>query len=203
MLRHNYNGYFLLENVSFRESLINNNGSWNIKNLNEHVFDDFLAKALINYFKIEEINSCVDFGCGPGKYVEYFNANGLKTIGYDGNPYTKEMTNGICDIIDLSIPFKLKKKFDCVLSLEVGEHIPKKFQEIFINNLIEHTNKLIIISWAIPGQSGYGHINNQTNEYIINIFIKKGFKEQIYMDNIIRLTEYNTWFKNTIMIFKK
>ena len=52
------------------------------------------------------------------------------------------------------------------MSLEVGEHIPKEYEDIFINNLHNNNNKGIILSWAILGQGGFGHVNEQNNDYI-------------------------------------
>ena len=45
------------------------------------------------------------------------------------------------------------------MSLEVGEHLPKEFEDIFINNLDNNNNYGIVLSWAIKGQGGYGHYN--------------------------------------------
>jgi hypothetical protein len=203
MVRLKEGSTILFENVDYRAGLIGSNGAWTIKNLNEHVFDDSLASAFVNLFKINDVKNCVDFGCGPGKYVEYFNANGIPTVGYDGNPYTEELTAGKCHIIDLSVPFDLRQTFDCVMSLEVGEHIPMEFQETYIDNLVKHAGRFIVISWAIPGQDGYGHVNNRTNEYIREAFKTRGFSCNEYMDNILRLTADNTWFGNTVMTFRR
>lgn len=196
-------GNILLENVNYRATLIDGTGFWKDKNINEHVFDSKLSCSILNYLKHKKIKTCVDFGCGLGHYVEYFNSSGITTEGYDGNPFTPELTKGKCNILNLAVDFDLGKKFDCVLSLEVGEHIPKEYEEVFINNLIKHTNDLIILSWAIPNQGGHGHVNCQTNEYIKKIFKTKGFKSEFYMENIIRLSATEDWFNNTIMIFKK
>jgi len=48
-------------------------------------------------------------------------------------------------------------RFDCVLSIEVAEHIPSEFESTFLDNL-EHANKAFL-SWALPDQAGTGHVN--------------------------------------------
>ena len=60
----------------------------------------------------------------------------------------------------------------------MGEHIPKIYEKIFIDNLDNNNTKGIIISWAVKGQGGVGHVNEQNNEYIKNIFIKLGYKNE-------------------------
>ena len=50
--------------------------------------------------------------------------------GYDGNPYAP------CNLVDLSEPVILDKKYDWIISFEVGEHIPKKYEDVFIKTYI-------------------------------------------------------------------
>ena len=94
--------------------------------------------CLTIFFKNEDANSLVDFGCGLGNYVKTFKDRGINAKGFDGNPNTLLLTNNLCEILDLSIPKKFDEPFEWVMSLEVGEHLPKKFEDIFIDNL--HNN---------------------------------------------------------------
>lgn len=201
-LSEGYEEYVICKNIQYRNSLIKNTGSWNIKDMNEHYFDRNLANLFLDFFKSRNVDTVVDFGCGPGQYVDFFESNELNVIGYDGNELTPEITNGKCQVLDLTTNFNLDKKFDCVLSLEVGEHIPKEYEEIYIDNLIKHAGRLIIISWAVPGQDGYGHVNCQSNEYIKNVFKSKGFKSIASAEEIFRTGATAPWFKNTIMVFE-
>lgn len=194
---------FLFKNIEYRDSLILKSGAWDTKDMNEHVFDNDLADTLLEFFEDEEIKKIVDFGCGPGEYVKFFRSKNYSIKGYDGNPHTKELSNGICKVLDLTTEFELNKTFDCVLSLEVGEHIPKEYEQIYINNLVKYSEKYIIISWAIPNQGGYGHVNCQTNDYIKEEFYKRGFVNCIDIETHLRKNARCDWFKDTIMIFKK
>ena len=60
---------------------------------------------------------------------------------------------------DITKKIYIKNKFDCVLSFEVAEHIDPNKTDNFINNLVNISNKYIIITAAPPGQRGTGHIN--------------------------------------------
>lgn len=182
---------------------INSKGYWESNTSDYHVFDKVLCKGLIDYLNLNNIKSIYDFGCGMGDYAKEIINNGITCKAYDGNPYTKELTNGIGEVLDLSIPFKLEK-LECVLSFEVGEHIPPEFEQIFIDNLVNHTNSTVILSWAIEGQGGTGHVNCKNNDYIIGEMLKRNFKHDQQSSLYLRSCVTNaTWFHNTIMVFNK
>ena len=64
--------------------------------------------------------------------------------GFDGALNIEEISRGFVSHLDFSKPFQLNKKFDWVLSIEVGEHIPKQYEDNFIQNLIRHACKGIL-----------------------------------------------------------
>lgn len=179
---------------------INKNGYWEDKNP-KHLYDKKLSYFILDLLKRKNIKTLVDFGCGDASYVKYFINNGIECQAYDGNPNTEEITGNIGKVLDLSQSFKLDKKFDCVLSLEVGEHLPKEYEQIYIDNITKHTNNLLILSWAVPNQGGDGHFNERENRYIINQLENKKFK--VDSNETINLRKQSTldWFKYTIMVF--
>ena len=181
---------------------ISENGYWLDTTLENHRYDESLADALLDFFQLEEAQSIVDFGCGHGNYTKLFN-NLIPTEGFDGNPNTKELTNGLCNVLDLSKIVDLKKEYDWVMSLEVGEHIPKEYEGNFIKNLHNHNMKGIVLSWAIPGQGGHGHFNEQSNQYITDILISLGYTRDTTSETFLRDKSTYFWFKNTIMVFKR
>lgn len=183
---------------------IHEHGYWEFNDSeSEHIFDPNLSMALIDFFYEEQASTLVDFGCGKGDYVKAFKTCGFDVIGYDGNPNTIRWSDGLCRIIDLSEPFTLGETFDWVLSLEVGEHIPKKYETIFIENLHRHAKKGIVLSWAIKGQGGYGHVNTQNNEYIKALMASYGYTNDEAAERRLRLESSLPWFRNTIMVFRK
>lgn len=183
---------------------INENGFWENESGVGHVHDTRLSEELIKFLKEKDLENVVDFGCGMGDYARKIINSNILCEAYDGNPNTELLTKGLGKVLDLSTEFDLNKKFDCVISLEVGEHIPKYHEQTFINNICKHTNKFLIISWAVEGQGGDGHVNCQNNEYIIDEITKKGFSYDEKNTTRLRSSVSNaTWFKNTIMIFEK
>lgn len=182
--------------------MISENGFWLDDTLENHRYDVNLANALMDFFSKEKANSVVDFGCGHGEYTKLLKTK-FSADGFDGNPNTEQLTNSVCKVLDLSQVVDLGVKYDWVLSLEVGEHIPKQFEPWFILNLHRHNTKGIVLSWAIPGQGGHGHFNEQSNEYITNIITHLGYTRDTVTENILRAASTHFWFKNTIMVFRK
>jgi len=169
----------------------------------EHRFDGRLAGALVTFFKSEGAKSIVDFGCGMADYVKVLQENQFECEGYDGHPDTPKLTQGRAKVQDLSKRFDLNKRFDWVLSLEVGEHIPFKYERIFIENLVRHNTKGIVLSWAERGQGGNGHFNERENWYIKKVLAKYGYTNDLTAENGLRAQTSLGWFKRTIMVFRK
>ena len=185
--------------MSLNNNQISNKGFWLTQDETGHCFDHKLALELKDLFKTSNV---LDLGCGPGHYTKYFLENNIKSEGYDGNPNTPIISKGLCKVADLTQLHVFEKK-DWVLSLEVGEHIPKEYEHIFIQNLINHSNKGVVLSWAIPNQPGDGHVNCQDNQYVVDLMNKNGFKIDIQSSEKLRESADLWWFKNTLMVFKK
>jgi cyclopropane fatty-acyl-phospholipid synthase-like methyltransferase len=182
---------------------IHPNGYWEGSEASsQHVHDPHLAKCLVTFFKNEGAISIVDFGCGMGKYVQAFRDKGLNATGFDGNPNTPELSHNTCSVLDLSVSTQLEA-FDWVMSLEVGEHLPQKFEDIFINNLHNNNKHGIVLSWAVKGQGGHGHFNEQNNAYIKSKICALGYVNDTESENSMRHMSSLSWFKNTIMVFKR
>lgn len=89
------------------------------------------------------------------------------------------------------------------MSLEVGEHIPKEYEHILIDNICNAAEHGVILSWAIKGQGGAGHVNCQNNAYIIDVMRGKGFAYDTDASSTLRKNATLSWFKNTVMVFRK
>ena len=182
---------------------INKRGFWENETTKGHHNDVPLNSALIELLKEKSVKTLLDLGCGPAYYVQNIIANGIECEAYDGNPHTPIITGGVGKVVDLSENMDLGKTFDFVLSLEVGEHIPKEFEDVYINNVLKHTHNYVLLSWAIPDQRGDGHVNEQPNSYIIDKITSLGFKYDEDISIGLRNSAQARWFKNTLMLFKK
>lgn len=188
------------------ENLINKKGYWETEDYTGHAFDPKLCDTFISFLKMNNIKSLLDIGCGFAQYSKLakFSINDLECNAYDGNPNTEKLTDGFAKTLDFSKEINLEKEYECVLCLEVGEHIPKEYEQVFISNICRHSSKLVVLSWAVPGQPGWGHVNCQTNEYIIQEMEKRKFKYIPFFSDAMRNSvESCWWFKNTVMVFSR
>ena len=177
------------------------NGIWIGKDLHSyHKFDEKLCNGLYLFFE-REGGKISDLGCGYGLYTEELNKL-TECIGYDGNPYTELISPGLCNVLDLSKKQKIRKT-EWVLSLEVGNHIPPKYESIFIKNLTDTATKGIVLSWAVENQGGLGHLNKKNNNYIIEQLNLYDFKYDNYSTQLLRSNTTYKWFRQSLLVFRK
>lgn len=176
-----------------------NTGVWTKEEANEHIFSYRLAEYLRTILKTGVV---IDFGCGYGTYLKYLMDTGFygHLVGVEGSLLDYEIHNIVNHDLTNNIDLHLKGHVIC---LEVAEHIPVEYESVFVDNLVRHVDGYLIISWAVPYQDGIGHVNCQTNEYVIDLFKSKGF--EYLEDKTIRarmvIENHVAWFKDTILIF--
>lgn len=144
----------------------------------------------------------IDFGCGDAWYLDIFRqAGSYALMGFDGQNFRG---HPLVIVRDLSEPIKTSVVGQ-VLSLEVGEHIPQQFEQTFIDNLCNHCSSRMVISWAIPGQEGIGHVNCRSNNYIIDQIQARGFKFNPELTHYARtdIEPGVSYFKFSLMVFDK
>jgi SAM-dependent methyltransferase len=182
---------------------MNERGCWTLKSETDtHVIDESLCDAIITVCENYGIKSIADIGCGNGSYTRRFLNAGFYCDGFDGSPLTEELTNAICRTMDFSAKQEIGQ-YGLVLSLEVGEHIPKEYEQVFLDNLVRAASETIILSWAVVGQGGDGHVNCQDNDYIIQQMNDRGFSFDPVTTEYLRDKAKISWFKNTILTFEK
>ena len=189
----------------------------------EHVvFDPGLAAHLTTAVFAPR-DTVVDIGAGVGQLGAALRERGSDVVwtGYDGGSniqeyYTRRVRPRgssrrgyimprVCwiDATDRRVPVTVGMH-TWVVSIEVGEHIPKTGESAFISNLVAMSGHGVIISWAVPGQGGHGHVNEQSNEYVISKFHKLGFSYDTSMSLAARdAVRKHAWLRNTLMVFFK
>lgn len=188
---------------------ITTHGYWQSASYAGHYYDNGLAKGLIKLLPFMNVKTIADLGCGPGWYVALFRRNGYDANGYDGNPNVEEMSaplfgNGFyCQCVDLTDELEAEEPFDLIFSLEVGEHIPAQWEDIYLTNLTRNAVRYVLLSWAIEGQTGDGHVNCRPNSYIINKMKEQGFAVNTPVSNYLRKYADSWWLKHTIMLFER
>ena len=149
--------------------------------------------------------SLIDVGCGVGSFLSVFQKNGVQDIfGVDGDWVDKKLLEIPVEKflpVNLEKPLPINRQFDLVMTVEVAEHIPAQFANIFIDSLVS-LGKVCLFSAAIPRQGGLHHVNEQWPEYWINLFQDRGY---VVID-CIRKNFWNNqklawWYKQNFLIF--
>ncbi len=182
---------------------MNQTGVWdNEEKISGHRHSENLARAIVTILMERQDEPVYDLGCGDGYYTGYFHSFNIDCTGFDGNPANLKPDDRIIKQ-DLTEPLKLNKK-GAVICLEVAEHIPVQFENQVLDNIANNCSVKAIISWAVPGQGGLGHVNERENYYVIGRMQDKGFKmnfqETIFLRSAVEKDECH-WFKNTLLVF--
>ena len=165
-----------------------------------------IANILDNYFSYDSV---IDVGCGVGTFLTIFEKRGVKDIvGIDSSKYVDldllEINREKFIDSDLEDPPVMNRKFDLALSLEVAEHLQPEYAEEFVRYLTNLSN-IVCFSAAVPGQGGIEHINEQWQDYWVNLFKQHGYcavdciRSEIWSDEKVL-----DWYaQNTILYVKE
>lgn len=138
---------------------------------------NYIIPTMSWYISTYKPTSIIDWGCGIGAYLEagynhsILDLKGVDIGGEKVKKYTSPQIINYIEYKDCTSPIFFKE-YDCVISLETGEHIETTKSYQFIKN-IAHSVKAegsIIFSAAAPNQKGTGHINCQPKEFWVDIF---------------------------------
>ena len=155
--------------MNYPESFYNKEG------INSQRSASKIIEILQNFFSPKSV---LDVGCGVGSFLKECYDNGVKDImGIEGE-WVKEtqllIPKDKVANCDLTESFDLRRKFDLVLCLEVGEHIDEIYSNQLVSDLIRHAD-IIAFSAAIPFQHGLHHVNLQWPSYWAEKFSQRGY----------------------------
>ena len=116
----------------------------------------------------------------------------LRYRGYDGAGDVRRYTDGFVRFVDLSMPLSLPRT-DYVLSLEVGEHIPREHEFMYVRNLHAHNCRGIVLSWANIEQMGVAHVNTHSRKYLRTLFASLGYVHSANVSRALRRAARVNW----------
>lgn len=168
----------------------------------QHMTDMKLIKELSQFLQGKTVAS---FGDGPGAYKrEVLKLGHVKSFdSFDGAPFCEKTSEGRVQFMDLTIPQYGIHNYDWIMSLEVAEHIPEKFEHIFLDNIFRHAREGILLSWAVPGQGGLDHINNQPLSYVVNIMEKNGFYRDENASKKLQESAQLPWIRSNLNVYRR
>lgn len=171
-----------------------------MRNLHRWTASSRVIRGIRAVARAARAKTIADFGAGRGDYVTALRKVGFEVDGFDGIKRIKNLTGGLVQQADLAIRLDFGRKWEIVLSLDVGEHIPAEFQEQFIDNICRHAQKLAIISWAVPGTRGWGHVNCLSTKAVAAAFRRHGFvRQDEWTQMVIRRVLHN--LRKRIQVF--
>ena len=122
--------------------------------------------------------SVIDVGCGSGEYLEAMRSHGVQVHGIElavaALARCKEKGLEVV-AIDLIREPSLPWQADVVYSFEVAEHLPKSGARNFVRLVTSSAREHVVMTAALPGQPGLGHVNCQPKSYWIDLFAEHGF----------------------------
>ena len=156
----------------------------------------------------------LDLGCGPGSYLAFLAARGFDCLGVDGTPDIQSIAEfGPIVAADLTKPLHLSSTGfgwrpwgpSSILCLEVGEHLAAESESQLWRSIDEWCDHWLILSWAIPGQLGLGHINCRSNVHVYDQACRRGFELLPRETLVLReaADEHTPYFRNTLFAFHR
>lgn len=157
-------------------------------------------------------NTFGDIGCGEGYLItDLYNDFNKDVWGVDGSPAFQEFINpGIKNKIkkvDLTKRLTLETA-EVAISMEVGEHLPEKSANTFVNNIVSTKAKTVLFTAAPPGQEGTNHINLQLPVYWEEKFQERGYRlnqrlTAKFKDELKDELKHAWWYVNNVIILER
>lgn len=194
--------------------IISHTGYWKNNSLTYYSYDKGLSNAFLRLFKLMNIQTIADMGCGPAWYIASIQKLDYLVDGYEGNKnleYLSKLTlssdakknDGSIYCTDLAFPIEKQINYDLVISLGVGVYIPAQYKENFISNLVNFSERYIILCWTDQFQDETSKLNYQSNEDLIEQMRKYNFSYNSIISNLLRSESKIEIHKTSLLFFEK
>lgn len=164
---------------------------------------DALARRL-------QFSSVLDLGCGTAFLIARLAQLGKQVQGVEGSPaaleFIPETVRHAVVLRDLTVPFD-PGRHDLVICSEVAEHLPERYAETLVQTICGAAAEWVFFTAAVPGQGGFGHVNEQPHDYWIARFARRGLRLDASVTGELRAElakQLNTtwWFSRNAMLFR-
>jgi len=146
--------------------------------------------------------SWLDVGCGTGAALKYVQRLGVDGWGLE-NSALAIRESGIAERItrvDLTSPYDLGREFDLVWCYEVAEHLPESAADGLLETICRH-GSTVLISAAVPGQGGEGHVNEQPIEYWVKRMRGRGY--EVDQETTAEVQQLHELFSGNLVCYKR
>jgi hypothetical protein len=149
--------------------------------------------------------SVVDLGCGTGDWLSVWSETaGCSIRGFDGKWVPQDslcIPSQAFNEADFCAHVPDLGASDLAMCLEVAEHVPPNIGTQFVAALCNSSN-VVVWSAAVPGQGGYGHVNEQYQDYWVSMFANHGYipfdlvRPKIWMHPSV-----SWWYQQNLLVF--
>lgn len=142
-------------------------------------FYNLYRKSLERILDFRQFDSFADVGCANGRLLEsvYRKYPHLRVKGYDmfewAKKYASPSIKSSIELCDLRQPIPTAEQFGLVNCTEVGEHIEREYESVFLDNLAAVSAYVLILSWS--AEENPQHFNPRPVNYVIQQMAKRGF----------------------------
>ena len=145
------------------------------------------------------------FGDGPGRYKQLLLETGMLRSydAFDIAPFAETTSDGRVKFLDLTVPQYGLPVYDWIICLEVVEHIPLQHDSAFIDNIVRHAKAGVVLTWAVPGQTGNSDVINRPFEYVNNLFENAGFKHNQADSQKLKEAATLGYLKSNIYVYRR
>lgn len=149
--------------------------------------------------------SVLDVGCGTGTWLAAWLEAGVRdTLGLEQSPEAIRLAssdNGKIQLFDLTCPQPIDQRFDLAMCLEVAEHLPCEQAGRLLDLLVKAAD-VVLFSAAVPGQGGFGHVNERWQHEWAEEFGVRGYR----CYDIVRPKVWNevavlTWYAQNTLLY--
>jgi SAM-dependent methyltransferase len=165
---------------------------------------ELIAQPIMQLVKPQ---SLLDVGCGLGNFVKAFQNSGVKDVyGIDGvwiKPDQLLISADYFKAVNLEASFDLGRWFDCVICLEVAEHIHHASSLRFVESISRHSDT-VVFSAALPGQGGQHHINEQPFGFWLALFQQAGYSVfDVFRPALWQNAEIPWWYRQNMFLLSR
>lgn len=150
-----------------------------------------------------DLRSVLDVGCGEAYTTRYWHSLGCEALGIDGSPFAvrDSVMPEAVRVHDFTTgPFQAPHTFDAVWCCEVVEHIEEKYVANVLDTFA--AARIIVMTHAVPGQTGHHHVNCQPSTYWARLLDRRGYHLNYGLTRQAR-NRAHSYFCKTGMVFTR
>ena len=164
--------------------------------------DQKLLEAILQ--TVDPWQSIMDLGAGTGEMVRALRDAGRRYVsGVDGTPGILDLTAGVVHEADLTAVDRRWPVSCWAICLEVIEHIPAEHHSLLFENIAASATVGLILSVAVPGQRGRGHVSCRTPEFIACEFGHRGYRLDEEATDNARRTAGHGWSSKLLVLRRR